>query len=350
MSAPVAVNTADGTCWTRRGALRGGEALYAPEGVCDCPPFVMATLAELAEHGIVGSADALPMPVGPAPVSEDELDSAVEELSAFLRVRLALASAQRGRRELRARVAELEAEREKLVRWHGEDAKTITTLVARVDRYRARATALQNDALSMRGSLAPADGNRKVPFELGETLAPAVDWLIARVAELERRIAAEECRCPEPAPLCEGCRCQCHTVAQPSAADPQALRKEDTADLVTLAPAHRAEADYDAALQTISLELTATREQWSAWQKALKVDLARTTNRGSCTTSHATWRGIHVAIRCWLAEEDVTPQVQRLRTLLAGQREQAAADAPHEGPQHHTYRLGRDLPETGGAR
>lgn len=66
MSAPVAVNTADGTCWTRRGETRGGEALYAPEGVCNCPPFAMATLAELAEHGIVGSADALPMPVGPA--------------------------------------------------------------------------------------------------------------------------------------------------------------------------------------------------------------------------------------------------------------------------------------------
>ncbi|MEU7399952.1 hypothetical protein [Streptomyces sp. NPDC044948] len=67
MSAPVAVNTADGTCWTRRGVLRGGEALYAPEGVCSCPPFVMATLAEPAEHGIRGSADALPMPVGPTP-------------------------------------------------------------------------------------------------------------------------------------------------------------------------------------------------------------------------------------------------------------------------------------------
>ncbi|WIC88842.1 hypothetical protein SEA_ONIONKNIGHT_36 [Streptomyces phage OnionKnight] len=195
-----------------------------------------------------------------AGVSEAELDSAVQELSAFLRVRLALESARRGRRELRAelhtaqahgrtlleqrnahakellklraeradredevsaavgytsglewsdlvgivaanttslvqaerdvralrtRVAELEAEREKLVRWHGEDSKTITTLVARVDRYRARATALQNDALSMRGSLAPADGSRKVPFELGETLAPAVDWLLARVTELE---------------------------------------------------------------------------------------------------------------------------------------------------------------------
>ncbi|MET7321467.1 hypothetical protein [Streptomyces sp. NPDC005549] len=47
-----------------------------------------------------------------------------------------------------------------------------------------------------------------------------------------------------------------------------------------------------------------------------------------------------------VSAEDVTPQVEKLRTLLAGQREQAA-EAPHEGPQRHTYRLGRDLPEAG---
>jgi hypothetical protein len=86
---------------------------------------------------------------------------------------------------LRAEVAELEAEREKLVRWHGEDSKTINRLVDRVERHRARLTALQNDALNMRGSLAPTGSDRKVPFELGETLTPAVDWLINRVAELE---------------------------------------------------------------------------------------------------------------------------------------------------------------------
>lgn len=64
MSAPLVVNTADGTVWTRRSVTRGGLALYAPEGVCRCPEFVMATLAELAEHGIAGSADVLPMPAG----------------------------------------------------------------------------------------------------------------------------------------------------------------------------------------------------------------------------------------------------------------------------------------------
>lgn len=67
MSAPLVVNTTDGTCWTRRAVTRGGLALYAVAGVCDCPEFVMATLAELAEHGIAGSADVLPMPVGPEP-------------------------------------------------------------------------------------------------------------------------------------------------------------------------------------------------------------------------------------------------------------------------------------------
>ncbi|MFI2314128.1 hypothetical protein AMK17_25185 [Streptomyces sp. CB00072] len=65
---------------------------------------------------------------------------------------------------LRARVAELEGQR---------------------DRRRVRLVALQNDALNMRGSLAPNGEGRKVPFELGETLTPAVDWLINRVAELE---------------------------------------------------------------------------------------------------------------------------------------------------------------------
>lgn len=64
MSAPLVVNTTDGTCWTQREGTRGGEALYAPEKCGSCPAFVMATLTELAEHGIAGSADVLPMPVG----------------------------------------------------------------------------------------------------------------------------------------------------------------------------------------------------------------------------------------------------------------------------------------------
>ncbi|MFK0062672.1 hypothetical protein ACIQTN_26025 [Streptomyces werraensis] len=164
MSAPVAVNTADGTCWTRRGEKRDGEALYAPEGVCNCPPFVMATLAELAEHGIVGSAYALPVPVREEPQPRGVLDRARDAVDA----RMSKDALRHVLQNVIAYAADLEAQR---------------------DRRRARLVALQNDALTMRGSLAPADGPRAVPFELGEKLAPAVDWLIARVAELEARLA-----------------------------------------------------------------------------------------------------------------------------------------------------------------
>ncbi|MFC5202813.1 hypothetical protein [Streptomyces kaempferi] len=44
------------------------------------------------------------------------------------------------------------------------------------------------------------------------------------------------------------------------------------------------------------------------------------------------------------AVEDVTPQVAKLRALLAGQREDR-----HDSPLHHDYRVPRDLPEIGRA-
>ncbi|WP_405611186.1 hypothetical protein [Streptomyces sp. NBC_01508] len=77
--------------------------------------------------------------------------------------------------QLKARVAELEAQR---------------------DRRRGRLVALQNDALNMRGLLSPNGEARKVPFPLGNTLTPAVDWLIGRVAELEALKPArfQDCR------------------------------------------------------------------------------------------------------------------------------------------------------------
>ncbi|MFJ8995548.1 hypothetical protein ACIRQH_34730 [Streptomyces sp. NPDC102279] len=46
--------------------------------------------------------------------------------------------------------------------------------------------------------------------------------------------------------------------------------------------------------------------------------------------------------------DEVTPQVRKLRSLLAGQR--AAVEDSHESPLHHSYLVGRDLPEPGGAR
>lgn len=68
MSAPLVVNLTDGSVWERRSETRGGVALFAIAGAPKCcPPCVMATYAELEEHGIAGTADALPVPVGPVP-------------------------------------------------------------------------------------------------------------------------------------------------------------------------------------------------------------------------------------------------------------------------------------------
>lgn len=67
MSAPLVVNTVDGAVWTRREAVRDGLPLYALAGCERCPELVMATYAELVEHGITGTADVLPVPVGPEP-------------------------------------------------------------------------------------------------------------------------------------------------------------------------------------------------------------------------------------------------------------------------------------------
>ncbi|MEU0990467.1 hypothetical protein [Streptomyces sp. NPDC005953] len=56
-------------------------------------------------------------------------------------------------------------------------------------RLRARLVALENDAQAIRGVLSPNGEDRKVPEPLGESLVPAVEWLVARVAELEADLA-----------------------------------------------------------------------------------------------------------------------------------------------------------------
>ncbi|MBT2449437.1 hypothetical protein J7F03_20565 [Streptomyces sp. ISL-43] len=49
----------------------------------------------------------------------------------------------------------------------------------------AELTARRNEDMALRGELAPMGEPRKVPFELGDSLVPAVQWLIAQVAEQE---------------------------------------------------------------------------------------------------------------------------------------------------------------------
>lgn len=160
----------------------------------------------------VAALGALPMPAGPVP-QPSELDrvhdlltganlSLYEEELESARLRLALASAQRGRRELRAEVAALREERHSTNESLSlaaenlrENRDRIVELEAQRERRRMRLVELQNDALNMRGSLSPNGEDRKVPFLLGETLAPAVDWLIARVAELEALTPARHQTC-----------------------------------------------------------------------------------------------------------------------------------------------------------
>ncbi|MER6235898.1 hypothetical protein ABT185_07455 [Streptomyces clavifer] len=91
MSAPVSrdpakVATADGAQWVRAAVTRAGLGLYVLEGVVGCPRYVMATLTELAEHGVrqvdelaeaVAQLGALPMPVGSS--VEDPHDSPLHQ-------------------------------------------------------------------------------------------------------------------------------------------------------------------------------------------------------------------------------------------------------------------------------
>jgi hypothetical protein len=169
---PLVVNTKGGVVWTLRAVSEDGKGWYAPEAVCSCPRFLLTPLSELAALGITGSADVLPVPVGPEP----------QPLSAE---RLAEAG-ERG-----AHLYEFggDATADEWNRLAGDDVPALVTeirrLTAQRDRRRARLVALQNDVLNMRGVLSPNGEERKVPMPLGDALTPAVEWLVNRVAELE---------------------------------------------------------------------------------------------------------------------------------------------------------------------
>jgi BMFP domain-containing protein YqiC len=115
---------------------------------------------------------ALPMPVGPEPQSDPvaaghrlDLLSLMDDRAASV-VSPVLAAVLTEAEALRARVAELEAQR---------------------DRRRVRLIAAEADLLAVRGLLSPAGEPRRIPaeIEIHERVAPAVEWLLNRVAELE---------------------------------------------------------------------------------------------------------------------------------------------------------------------
>lgn len=143
MSAPLVVNTKDGVCWTRRTVTSGGIALYAPESVKTCPDFVMATEAELAEHGIVGSADALPMPVREEPrdlAATFDRDETAEERQARWEKAAWTAGRTVDRNTLGVYMAVADAEQQKLA---DDWARSVTSSDAELKRLRARVAELE---------------------------------------------------------------------------------------------------------------------------------------------------------------------------------------------------------------
>jgi hypothetical protein len=177
VSAPLVINLRDGSVWQRRAVSPEGVALYALAGSCQCPEFLMATEAELAALGIAGSADVLPMPVGQEPRTldrvEDELTgvslSLYEEELESARLRLALQSAQRGRRELRA---DCQSAEESRLRWR--------TACIEAERERD----------GLRSQVAALLAERHSTNEALDDAAKALRAQRDRIAELEQLVAA----------------------------------------------------------------------------------------------------------------------------------------------------------------
>lgn len=98
-------------------------------------------------------------------------------------------------------------------------------LIFHLERQNARLSAfvhLANEAAQVSGSAAEqaatewdaARGEARTAREANGRLCKRVALLEVRVADLERELAAERCRCPEPAPSCEGCGDTCHDQAE----------------------------------------------------------------------------------------------------------------------------------------
>ncbi|GHF74166.1 hypothetical protein [Streptomyces thermodiastaticus] len=68
-----------------------------------------------------------------------------------------------------------------------QSPETVAELEAQRERHRARLVAAEADLLNVRGLLSPTGQPRRVPaeVEIHERVAPAVEWLLNRVAELE---------------------------------------------------------------------------------------------------------------------------------------------------------------------
>ena len=138
---------------------------------------------------------ALPMPVGPEPQMAPEQRAAIAELIGDARPATArlveqLAKSVRDRREHEHPTWE-DLYCLNLVSWMGERMgpvlRRLLDAEERIERRRARLAAAESDLLTVRGLLSPNGGARRIPaeVEIHEQVAPAVEWLLNRIAELE---------------------------------------------------------------------------------------------------------------------------------------------------------------------
>lgn len=203
MSAPLVVTTTDGMVWLRRASTRGGLALYAPASVCSCPEFVMATEAELAEHGIAGTADVLPVPVGSEPQDDPIAAGRSLDLLALMDERVAskvspvLAAVLDEAESLRARVAELEAERHVTNEALDDAVQELRTSYA--ERAQRETHPGRRQAWRM---LAQAEESERVANALltpeASRSADKLTALLAPTQALQEGEPAAKCRCDEP--------------------------------------------------------------------------------------------------------------------------------------------------------
>lgn len=100
-------------------------------------------------------------------------------------------------------VARLVLERGQRMKVENALRDEIVELQQQRDRRRVRLIAAEADLLSVRGLLSANGEPRRVPanIEIHERVAPAVEWLLNRVAELERQLAAKD-RPVDEDPIC----------------------------------------------------------------------------------------------------------------------------------------------------
>lgn len=262
---PLVANTKDGTCWVRRAVTRDGHGLYAVAGaVKGVPDEVLATLPELAEHGIVGSADVLPVPVGPEPqplalpwahaMSDEDLHGFLGDLVSAAMGRWQSAPEVPDRTVL-ANVEKACAEWRRPGQGYRSDESEVDALLARVAELEAERHTT-NEALSDAAEQLRADRDR--------------------IAELERQLAAKD---------------------RPADEDPIAFALTNRA--VVPAGFCRNESPYGR-----RCDLTAGHDG----------DHAMADGAGG----HFGWPA---------SDDDVRPQVRKLKQLLAGQRDAVATEA-----------------------